>query len=93
MPGIYSWHYDLIHVILWLLLTQVNWRFKQIQDLYQVKDEMPCYDYWCAALSTLTLSLPNNMTKGKFDKNPKFYFVNILKTNNTTCKYYQRDFI
>ena len=31
----------------------------------------------------LTLSLPN-MTKGKFDKNPKFHFVKFFKTNNTT---------
>ena len=92
MPGIYSRHHDLIHVISWILSPQVNWRFKQIQDLYQVKDEISWYDYWCAALSTLTLSLPN-MTKGKFDKNPKFYFVHFFKTNNTTRDYYQRDFI
>ena len=38
------------------------------------------------------LSLPN-MTKGKFDKTPKFHFVTFFKTNNTTWKYFQRDFI
>jgi len=68
MPGIYSWYDNLIHVILWLLSPEVNWRFKQIQALYQVKDEMPWYDYWCAALSTLTDSkkrivlIPGTMT-------------------------------
>ena len=40
----------------------------------------------------LTLSRPN-MTKGKFDKTPKFHFVKFFKTNNTTWKYFQRDFI
>ena len=44
--------------------------------------EMCGYGLSPGILNTLTLSLPN-MTKVKFDKNPKFYFVKFFKTNNT----------
>ena len=54
---------------------------------------------WNAMVWLLVFCLVHlNPFTAKYDQrqirqNPKFYFVNFFKTNNTTCKYYQRDFI
>ena len=63
--------------------TMRLWRYEA--DIKQISLGSTTHNIFSAIFAgmALTLSLPN-VTRGKFDKNPKFHFVKFLKTNSTT---------